>query len=114
MRPSKRTLFVPACAENVSVPAMTVRVQRCLCLFVLVCATQLLPTLRPMVGSVNVNVTLAASSRPKENVVPIGGLLLRFLELMAASALPSRQVLAVSLRLLRTGGGGDGAASTVV
>ena len=33
----------------------------------------LFPTLRPLAGSVNVNVTLAAVLRLKENVVPIGG-----------------------------------------
>lgn len=104
IRPSKCTLLVPACAENVKVPAVRVRLQRRLCPFFLVGATQLLPTVRPAAGSVNVNVTLAASLRLTENVVPIGGFLL-FMELMAGSALPSRQIFAVSLRLESVGVG---------
>src|ERR1035437_5747233 len=120
MRPCKRTLLVPACAENVSGPAMTERVQRRLFLFFLVCATQDFPTLRPRAGSVNLKLTLADSLRPKENVVPSGSLF--FLALMWASALPSRQVFAVSLRLLRigasrgatTGAAPTGAAPTVI
>lgn len=97
--------------------------QRGLCLFLPVCATQLLPTLRPAAGSVNVNTTLAASLRTKENVVPSGGRLFLALVpalLICASALPSRQVVAVSATWLRTGAtgaattGGSGAGTVTV
>jgi hypothetical protein len=82
------------------VPAITVRAQRRLFLFFLVCATHFFPTLRPLAGSVNVKVTLAATLSVKEKVVPRGSF---FLALMWTSALPSRQRLAVWLRLLRVG-----------
>src|SRR5271165_4990700 len=109
IRPSNRTLFVPACAENGIVPAMTMRAQGRLLLFFLIGATHVVPTLRPLAGSVNVNSTRACSLRSKENVVPILGFSsLRLLTLNWASRLPSRQISALSLSLLIVGDGGDG------
>src|SRR5271166_2583501 len=103
MRPSKRSLLVAACAENVIVPAMAVRVQRRSRLFSLVCATHLFPTLRPPAGSVNLKVTLAASLRVNVNVVPTGSFFVLWPALTSASRSPSRQILALWARLARLG-----------
>ncbi len=59
---------------------------RCLALC-LVCATQRLPTLRPLSDSVNANVTVALSESSKPKVVPTGAL--RLTLLMFAGPLPS-------------------------
>ena len=80
-------------------PAVTVRVQRGLFLFFLVCATHFFPTLRPLAGSVNVNVTLAGTLRLKEKVVPRGSFffLLEYVTVadVAAGKLP-KDVLALT------------------
>src|ERR1019366_10609994 len=102
MGPAKRTLFVPACAENFSVPAVMVRVQRCSWLVFLASGRHGLPNLRPLAGSVKVKVTLAGSFRLKEKVVPTGVSFLP-LELIEASGLASRQVPDVSRRPLSVG-----------
>src|ERR1700691_1785577 len=80
-------------------PATTVRVQRRACWLCLLGATHFLPTLRPPSERVNRSVTVAASLSSKENLVPIGRPFV--LVLTCASAVLSRQVLAVSLRVLR-------------
>src|SRR5277367_5308876 len=100
MRPSKATLSVPAPAENASVPATIVRVQRALPLFSLVWATQRLALRRPGALVVYTNATLAGSLRLNEKIVPSGGLLLVW-ALIWANVLPSRQLWCVSLSPLR-------------
>lgn len=87
MRPSKATLLVPACALKESAPAVVVRSQPALWLFLFVCAAHLPRTLRPATRLVKLKLTVAGSFNEKENVVPIGVLPCR---LIFASRLPSR------------------------
>ena len=102
--PSKRTLFVPAWAENLSVPATTVRVQRRLFLFLLARARQAFLNLRPLACCVNTKLTLAGTLRLNEKVVPRGAAL-RLREKLA-NRLPSRQVRLDWATFVSTGGVG--------
>ena len=72
MRPSKRSLFVPAFACTRRAPSVSVRVQRGLLALPFVLATHLPQTRRPCAVCRNVSVTCAAWSTVKLNVVPTG------------------------------------------
>src|SRR5947209_12199809 len=106
MRPWNATAFVPACPANESLPTITVRVHVRRRAFLRVRATQACPTLRPSRACVNVNETDDCTFRPKENVVPTGGLRLRCLRLILARARPSRQFAAACRAAATIGLGG--------
>src|SRR2546423_11345597 len=91
-RPWKRTLLVPACALNVSVPRTLGIVHLGFLRFARVSVLQRLLTLRPVLGCANVSVALAGSESLKRIVVPTGGLRLSF-----GRSEPRRNVLGAAL-----------------
>jgi hypothetical protein len=77
MRPRKKTLFVPLWPMNDSASRVTVSLRAGFEWFLLVFATHLPMSLRPLTVWVKKSLTVACSLSVKEKVVPTGGFFLR-------------------------------------